>query len=117
MTSLSLTLPIPPLLNRIYRPLRTGGKALTNEAREYKALAAWEAICYLGRRPKLTGKLAVEMTVYRKRSNGDIDAFQKLLFDAMNDVLWLDDSQVAQMTVTKSMDRFNPRVELRVWQL
>lgn len=117
MTTLTLTLPLPPLLNRIYRPLRTGGKALTNEAREYKAEAAWEAICYLGRRPKLTGQLAIEMTVYRKRSNGDIDAFTKLLFDAMNDVLWLDDGQIKQTLITLEMDRFNPRVELKVWQL
>lgn len=117
MTTLILTLPIPPLLNRIYHSKPKGGKVLTIAAREYKATAAWEAISYFGRRPKLTGDLALEMTVYRKRSNGDIDAFQKLLFDAMNDVLWLDDSQLVQMTVMKAMDRFNPRVELKVWQI
>ena len=57
--------------------------------------------------------MSVKMALYhgdhRKR---DIDNFNKLVFDALSGIAFLDDSQVVELTIIKAYDKSAPRVEL-----
>ena len=47
----------------------------------------------------------------RKR---DIDNYNKLLFDALSGIVWVDDVQIEELLIKKSIDKSNPRIEVTV---
>lgn len=47
----------------------------------------------------------------------DLSNLVKLLEDAANGVVWVDDSQVIGLFATKLVDKERPRTELRVWKV
>lgn len=66
----------------------------------------------------LEGKIGMVVSLYfgNKRKN-DIDNFNKLLYDALTGIVWLDDSQIYQVLTLKYYDKLNPRIELEVKEL
>lgn len=82
------------------------------ECKTLKEQWQWEARSQWQGAP-LDGPVSVKMALYhgdkRKR---DIDNFNKLVFDALADIAFLDDSQVQELTITKAYDKEQPRVEL-----
>lgn len=94
--SLSLRLPWPPSLNRIWRVF--GGRTiLSKPAREYKKTLA--NALPTGRVVPLTGRLAVTCLMCPPQAlrgkTHDICNREKLLFDTLTEQrIWLDDSQV-----------------------
>lgn len=48
----------------------------------------------------------------RKR---DWDNFHKLSMDALNGIVWKDDSQIQSSLVTKNYDKKNPRIEISIF--
>ena len=74
----------------------------------------WEAKSQWRGAP-LEGPVSVKMALYhgdhRKR---DIDNFNKLVFDALAGIAFLDDNQVMELTITKEYDKERPRVELEL---
>jgi len=63
--------------------------------------------------PPLEGPVSVKMALYHgDKHKRDIDNFNKLVFDALGGIAFLDDSQVVELTITKSYDKEHPRVEL-----
>ena len=57
--------------------------------------------------------MSVKMALYHgDKHKRDIDNFNKLVFDALGGIAFLDDSQVVELTITKSYDKEHPRVEL-----
>ena len=46
--------------------------------------------------------------------SGDIDNYLKLIFDALNKIVFKDDKQVIQVIAYKYQDKHNPRVEVSV---
>ena len=76
-----------------------------------------EALTYLVKsrfkRAPFTGELSVTVTIYRSahkfkkgvssHSYGDIDNHIKGIFDALNGVVWQDDSQITELHVKKAL--------------
>ena len=112
MTEYSFTLPISPSANR-YWELRRGRICVTNEAKAYK-----QEVSYLVRRYEpLKGDVAVNFTVYRPRKSGDLDNYTKVMFDALNKQVWLDDKQVVEIHSFREDDKYNPRIEFLVYEV
>jgi Holliday junction resolvase RusA-like endonuclease len=44
----------------------------------------------------------------------DWDNFHKLSMDALTGVVWVDDSQIVEATVTKNYDKKDPRIEIAI---
>lgn len=94
--------------------------------------AGWEslvqayAVQAMRGRPPLQGPLAVEMRFYRKdRAPCDFDNLAKAILDAVQEhlpdipggILFKDDRQIVEAHIFKSVDKANPRVEVRVWAI
>lgn len=69
-----------------------------------------------GRAP-FAGALSAVVKLYRKyrptaRIYGDVDNHLKTLFDGMNEIVFVDDSQIVRCVVEKHKDADNPRAEI-----
>lgn len=75
---------------------------------QYQAKEQWK-------KPPTKDDLVVVVTLYfgdkRKR---DIDNFNKLWMDALEGVVYEDDSQIRQLTISKDYDKENPRIEIYI---
>lgn len=112
-----LILPFPPILNTYWRMVVVKGVPrvlLSAAGRAYKTECGWMARSQ-GATPQ-KGNLVVRMELYRPRKAGDIDAYMKGLFDGLNGVAWIDDSQVVELHAYRRDDKTNPRVEVTIEQ-
>lgn len=95
------------------------GRRLTPKAqREYQRAVRWAGMCALAERggpwPDRS-RFAVELVVYEPDARRrDLDNQAKTVLDAMNGVVWADDSQIDALTVVRRLDRERPRVEVLV---
>jgi Holliday junction resolvase RusA-like endonuclease len=104
-----LTLPIPPLLNSLYR---VSGRRIYKDGRA--AIYRREVWCLAKEQGVKVTKEEVELDVkwFRERKTGDIDAILKCLLDSLEDVLYEKDSQIKKLTIEKFYNKLEPRVEL-----
>ena len=88
---------------------------LSREAREYKARMAMYAIGLhaSGHQPSQE-PVSLTIRLYRPRRAGDIDGPLKPLLDALQGVLYVNDSQIVGLHVTRHDDKDDPRVEVEV---
>lgn len=102
------------------RPRFARGRVyLPQRSREYRKIlqrAAKIAMC--GYEPML-GKLFCRLTFYRKfnpttRNFGDADNHVKATLDALNGILYADDSQIVSGSYSKYTDKAEPRVVIEV---
>ena len=114
---MTLTFPYPPSVNRYWRTIIVKkGKSsravpiLSREAREYKARMATYAV---GHQPSQE-PVSLTIRLYRPRKAGDIDGPLKPLLDALQGVLYVNDSQIVGLHVTRHDDKDDPRVEVEV---
>lgn len=112
MSEYSFTLPLPPSANR-YWVVANNRIIVTPEASSYKQ----QVFLLLREYEPLRGDVAVNFTVFRPSRRGDLDNYTKVMFDAMNGVVWLDDSQVVEIHSFRADDRRNPRVEFLVYEV
>ena len=89
--------------------------------RAYQATVRYHALAARPRGPWLPSKHAryrVDVEAYlpdeRRR---DLDNIAKTILDALNGVLYLDDSQITTLLVATHVDRERPRVEVHVVEL
>ncbi len=73
-----------------------------------------------GRKP-LTGKLVITLNLYRNRkidskSYGDVDNHQKAIFDALNQICYVDDCQIVKVICEKHKD-INQRIEIQIEEI
>ena len=61
-------------------------------------------------------RLAVQLWLGDRRRR-DADNAAKTTMDALNGIAWGDDSQVAELTVTRRVDRHRPRAVITVENL
>lgn len=92
------------------RPRFGAGRVFTPKATvAFEKLMGWEAKLAMGKKPPVTGPVAVSIRVVRKRPKktklfspgGDTDNFAKSILDAMNKIVFDDDRQVIALTATK----------------
>ena len=105
------TKPIP--VNQKYGVIN-GRLLLTKVYRETKEALSWEIRSQVTNKP-LTDSVALNVLFYygdkRKR---DIDAYLKILLDAMTGIVYEDDNQVTELHVYKDVDKEEPRTEILV---
>lgn len=112
---------------RLYTPAKTV---------QYESLVAHEAHCAMAGQPMLEGPVCVQLAIecqvpaswsQRKQAAAlagevvpttkpDIDNVVKAVFDGCNGVLWRDDVQVVNVSVSKRYSP-TPRVRLLAWPL
>ena len=92
---LTLTLPFPPSVNHYY----VRGRILSDRAKAYRK----EVYYTIPRIDALKGPLCVDMDVYpRSRRRYDVDNLAKATLDALTNAgIWVDDSQVVSLCMTK----------------
>lgn len=106
---LHLTFDYPPSSNR-YWTLARGRLIVSAKAKAYKRSIA---NTYFGR-DLFEDLLSIQITVYRPQKRGDLDNTLKVLLDAMNGVIWKDDSQIVEIHLIRHEDKHHPRAEVIV---
>ena len=86
---------------------------------EYKAQISQAAKIAMSGRELMTGAVQLSIKLYRKfvvtsRRFGDFDNLAKAICDALNGIVYKDDSQIISCHVEKHTDKENPRVEVTV---
>ena len=114
---IALTLPVPPSANHYKGFSRSTGWYRTKQADNYRAMVA--RLCRVAKvKPIDKGAVCVTLVIFRgldrngKMQRGDLDNYQKVLFDALQGFVFRNDSQVRRMLCELRDDRQNPRVEL-----
>jgi len=104
---------LPPTDNHLYG--QTGHRRfMYKQGRDWK-----EEVSLLARaqNPKLIeGDVRAEITFYLKRER-DIQGSLKVLFDALEGIIYNNDKQIVDFRVFKKFDKENPRVELIIKSL
>lgn len=101
------------------RPRYTSsGHAYTpHRTKAYAEEVQWIARRTVASQPPFTGPVAVRIVEYRKgkpEARPDADNVAKNLLDALNKLVYEDDSQVVSLLVEKRRDAKNPRVEVEI---
>ncbi len=110
---ISLTLPWPPSANVYYRNFR-GRMVISAAARAYREQCGWQAVA-AGVTSPLVGNYAVTSHFYFPYPvKGDLSNREKVLFDALNKIVWIDDGYEVEGHRFRHYDKLNPRVELEV---
>jgi Holliday junction resolvase RusA-like endonuclease len=104
-----LTLPVPPLLNRLYR--MSGKRVFKNSIAKSFQMQCFIAAHKIRLKP-VAYDVELDIVWYRARRNGDIDSILKCLLDALETIIYVNDSQVVKISIYKTYDKENPRLEL-----
>src|SRR5689334_17492242 len=85
---------------------------MTPDGRTLKESYQWQARSQYREAP-LKGPLTIAVTLFHgTRRKHDIDNYSKVVLDALTGVVWVDDSQIEEMTVRRGYDKENPRIEI-----
>jgi Holliday junction resolvase RusA-like endonuclease len=85
---------------------------MTKEGHALKEQYQWEAKSQWKGKP-LEGDIEVSITLYfGTKRRADLDNFNKLSLDALTGIAYLDDSQIARLTIARGYDRARPRIEI-----
>ena len=104
-----IVFPEPPSSNRYWRNFR-GRTVKSKEAREYQ-----EAVKLIARKQKLrTGEIGLHLKWFRKRRAGDLSNRIKVIEDALQGILYRNDSQIVCILAERHDDPKNPRVEVEI---
>ncbi|MBR4904133.1 MAG: RusA family crossover junction endodeoxyribonuclease [Selenomonadaceae bacterium] len=103
---------------------RFSGRRCYQPARnvEYRSEVEYAARLAMRGKQPLKGALSANVKLYRKykptsRIFGDVDNHLKALFDGMNQIVFEDDAQIVQCSVSKHTDKKNPRAEIWIREL
>ncbi len=105
----TLTLPEPPSANRWWRKFRNR-MVLSPEARAYKENVAQLA----GHYHIEQGEIRVSIDWYRQRRSGDLDKRVGVALDALQGVLFANDSQIVELHTRRFDDPKKPRIVVTV---
>lgn len=115
---LTLTLPLPPSLNSCFRNVKINLRLPTKKAIDWKNQAVLIARNEI---KKQNWKLSKEKTVieilvfWADARKSDCDNRIKL-FDCFNGIIWEDDHLCLYRFIDYSIDRENPRLEIRIYK-
>ena len=110
----------PKSTQHIYKSTCRGRFAtvyMSKEGKDLKESYQWQAKSQYKGKP-LEGFLSVSAHLYfgTKRKQ-DIDNFNKLFFDALSGIVWVDDAQIFDLYLTKDYDKENPRIEVMIQEI
>lgn len=89
---------------------------MTKEGKELKESYGWQAKSqYKGK--ILEKPLYLNIRLYRVKNSGDIDNFNKILFDSLKGIIFKDDKQIEEMLIVKDTDSKNPRIEITIEEI
>jgi crossover junction endodeoxyribonuclease RusA len=117
---LSLTLPIPPSINKHYATVN-GRRLLSSAGRLYKTQVGqqvWLALAQSPARASLmdrlqSGPLAFSIRFFFTTAlRRDLDSGLKITQDAICEGLGLNDNRIVETHLYKNVDRANPRIEV-----
>jgi len=118
MRQRAMSIPLPPSANEYWQPAIVRNRPMivpTELAEAYKGAIGRLVKKHFGGVLFDGGDVCVRAVVYRPRRAGDVSNRLKVLEDALNDVLWTDDRQVARIEIERSdADPSKPRVDLWV---
>lgn len=108
----------PITTNSLYATMCRGNfpnRYMTTRGKKLKESYQWQAkAAYKGPQP-LTGPLEIDVKLYfGTKRKCDIDNFNKILFDSLTGIVWVDDSQIIKSITEKRYDKDNPRIEIDV---
>lgn len=87
---------------------------MTNDGKHLKNSYGWQAKEQFKGKP-LEGELETELKLFfGRKGKHDIDNFNKLIFDALSGIVWVDDSQIKRSITEMGYDKENPRIEIIV---
>jgi len=87
---------------------------MTAEGKALKEQYQWEARSQWKGQP-LEGEIEVSITLYfGTKRRADLDNFNKLSLDALTGIAYLDDSQIAKLSIGRAYDKARPRLEINV---
>lgn len=118
---MKLTVHVEPLPMCRPRFSKFGGVYYPKEIIEYKKRISEVAKSVMKEQQlePMTGELSAVVQLYRKftrtsRRYGDCDNHLKAIFDALNGVCFVDDSQIVTCSCQKFTDREQPRIEIEL---
>jgi Holliday junction resolvase RusA-like endonuclease len=108
-----LILPVPPSWNRSYRAGK--GRIYTPQ----NVIDFRESVAYRGRLARIKKfpretPVALSMWWFRARQSGDLDKRVSVLMDALQEVWYVNDSQISELHCYRLEDKDNPRLEVEV---
>ena len=107
----------PPVPKQRPRRNARGGWYTPSSTRRYQEKVAAYARS-AGISAPLTGSVRLEIHLWLPDRRRDIDNIAKSIADGLNGIAWLDDSQIASLSVTRAgIDRERPRAEVRIDQM
>ena len=106
-------IPVPPSANR-YWMIANNRIVVTSEARNYKQQVFYK-LAHLTE--PLRKDIAVNVTIFRAYKRGDLDNFLKIMLDALQGIIYLNDSQITEIHAFRDDDKNNPRVRVLVYEL
>ena len=85
------------------------------KARRWKETAVWELKSQRGVIPTMQGPCDAWIVLWMPTRAGDVDNYVKLVLDAVQSAGIIDnDKNIAKLTVSKAVDKANPRVEVSI---
>ena len=101
----------------IYRSTARGIHYMTKRGKDRKEQYMWEAKSQWKGEP-LMGELQVDIRLYfETKRKADWDNFHKISMDALQGIVFENDSQIKIARVEKFYDKENPRIEIYLTQL
>ena len=115
---LTLDLPLPPSVNHCYFTTKSGNRILTAKAKKYISLVqilAREFVKDQGWQLNAGNKLIADMWWHwpdgRRR---DVHNYTKVLFDAMEGIVYVDDKYVLPRHQDYTVDKLEPGVRMHI---
>jgi len=115
----SISVRLPPSLNRMYRPNYGGkrGVTRTDECKEWEEELQWLWKASHQEMIPKTHDVRVAMTIYYGSHEPDIDAFFKATFDCLQGYAFENDRQIKSLEVIKAKDVGDPKLVITVTHL
>ena len=113
----NITLKGNPLsTNHVYYHAGRGLSFLRSKAKALKEDYQWQAKSQW-KKPPIETEIEVTIKIYLgTKRKADWDNFHKLSMDALNGIVWVDDSQIQRAIVEKFYDKENPRIEVEIYR-
>lgn len=110
----------PKSTQTVYRSACRGRfptRYMTAEGKSLKEQYQWEAKGQWGDQP-LQGEVSLSVRFYFKtKLRRDLDNQTKIVLDALTGIVYEDDNQIADLRLTRTYDKENPRMEITVAEL